>query len=113
MNRYIDELDVFPFEFEKMTLYEDEDFQAVCELSEEVVLLHLNYTHVSKSAFKRAKEVWETDVKKQLEDMGYLCVFTLTPAHLPIANRMETVFGFNLLKEEDGLKVFVHDLGEV
>ena len=110
MNRYINELDVFPFEFEKRVMYKDDDVEFLAELSE-VVFIHLDYKKMTKSKLIKSQQIWE-DIKEELVDMGYPCVFCLIPTELPLAHKVEKLFGFKFLEEKPPLKLFVSDLGE-
>ena len=107
---YIDDLDVFPFSFERKVMYKDDDCEFMAELSE-VAFIHLDYTKMTKSNYKRFPLIWK-EIEEELEDMGYPCVFCLIPSELPMADRVEKMFGFKFLEEQPPLKLFVKDLGD-
>lgn len=108
---YIKDTEVLPFSLELETFYSDEEGTEIVLEVGEMVFVHFSYKNMTKAKYRKTMKLWE-ELKDSLRERGYNEVFTITPSHLPIADRNEKWFGFTLIEEKDGVKLFMKDLRE-
>lgn len=106
--RYVDEYNLLPFKLEKEVLYKDEDAEVIAEVGE-MVFIHFSYEGMTKGKYKKYLEVWEK-VQEDLKERGHEIVFCIIPSHLPLADKAERMFGWELVQEAPPVTLFMKEL---
>lgn len=109
---FINDLGVLPFPLESEVLYSDEEGTEFIGEMGEMAFIHVNYEGMTPSKYKRLSLIWE-DIEEELRDRGYDMVFCVTPTKFPIVNRIEKMFGAELVDEAPGAKLFMKSLGDL
>lgn len=77
----------------------------------EIVFIHFDYHQMTHNKYKKYLRVWE-DIQNMFKERGHNMLFCIIPSQLPLADKAERMFGWELVEDNPPVKLFIKRLGD-